>query len=88
MKSLVSFYQLGRLFPGLLLATILLFTIDALFSSISVVTIAPLADLLLERPQDQWLGVTKNINNFFGYLGIEFTPVSVAVLVWLSLLIM
>ncbi len=88
MNSLVSFYRLGRLFPGLLVTTILLLTIDALFSSISVVTVAPLADLLLERPQDQWLGITRKISAVFDRAGVDFTPVSVAVLVWSSLLIM
>ena len=67
------------------IATALLI-VDALLSALSVITIAPLADLLLDKPQEQWFGITERLNALYQSGGLPFSAVSVALLVWLSML--
>jgi len=69
----------------LAIATALLI-VDALLSALSVITIAPLADLLLDKPQEQWFGITERLNALYQSGGLPFSAVSVALLVWLSML--
>jgi ABC-type multidrug transport system fused ATPase/permease subunit len=47
------------------------------------VTIAPLADLVLEKPQDQWIPVTSKLHDLFGFVDAPFTLVSMTLLFFL-----
>ena len=86
MRSIVEFWRLARRFPRLLAIATALLIVDALLSALSVITIAPLADLLLDKPQEQWFGITERLNALYQSGGLPFSAVSVALLVWLSML--
>lgn len=60
--------------------------VDALLSAFSVVTIAPLADLLLNKPESEWMGVTSKLSILLQSYGIDFNIISVAVIFWLTML--
>lgn len=81
------FWALARQFPVFLAGTIVLLVIDALAASLSVVSMAPMADLVLDRPQDEWLGPTRAAKRAVEFVGLPFTEITAAMLVWTSMLL-
>lgn len=75
-SSVYEFWKLTRPFKKHLTVVSSLLGVDALLTAFSVASIAPLADLVLEKPQDQWLPVTTKLHSLFQTLGIPFTLVS------------
>ncbi len=84
----MAFWAFARGFPRLLALTVTLLGVDALVSGFSVITIAPLADLLLERPTEEWLGITKFLQRALGSVGIELSLVSAAIVAGAAVLAM
>ena len=81
--SLKEFWQLARFFKDRLAVVSALLALDALLTATSVITVAPLTDLLLEKPPAEWLGVSTKLQSVFHWFGLQFTVVSVAVLFFL-----
>lgn len=81
--SIRQFWQLTRPFKGRLAAASGLLAVDALLAAFSVVTIAPLADLVLEKARDQWMPVTTRMESLMTGLGLPFDMVSVAMVFFL-----
>lgn len=86
MYTVAEYFKLAKLFPALTAGACLLMIVDALFSAASVVTIAPLADLLLERPEEDWLAVTRHAKSLAAYAGVDFSILVVVSVIWISLL--
>ena len=86
MKSLKVFWELACTYPKLLAKCAVWLLIDAVFAVFSVVTVVPLADLVLQREPDEWLGPTKTIATVAQWAGIPFNLLSVAILIALSML--
>jgi ABC-type multidrug transport system fused ATPase/permease subunit len=85
-NAIAKFWQLAVRFPRSLAAAWLLITLEALMAGATVLVMAPLADLLLERPESQWLGITRKIRSLIEYMGVSFTLTSVTMLMWVSML--
>ena len=85
MTSLKAFWHLARQFPRLLWICAALLSIDAVFALINIATVAPLADLLLERPESDWLGVTITIKGLLSWIGLPFSISTVAGLILVSM---
>ena len=77
--SIKEFWQLTVPFKFRLGVLVVLLVVDAVLTALSVVTIAPLADLALERPQAEWLSVTRHFQIALGVVGVPFNLASVAV---------
>jgi ABC-type multidrug transport system fused ATPase/permease subunit len=86
MKSFVEFWKLTQHFPRLLIIASALLVLDALLSILSVVSIAPLVDLILDKPKDQWLGVTHSMERAIRFVGLPFSVFTAASVIWLSML--
>ena len=71
-SSLAEFWNLSRPFKRWLVGLAMLLTFDALLVVFSVVSVAPLADLLLDRPETEWLSVTVQLQTMFNRFGIPF----------------
>ncbi|MGI9318179.1 MAG: ABC transporter ATP-binding protein [bacterium] len=87
-SSVYEFWKLTRPFKRQLTVVSILLGIDALLTAFSVVTIAPLADLVLEKPHSQWLPVTSKLESLFELLGMPFTLVSMTLLFFILTLSM
>lgn len=87
-SSLSEFWKLTRPFKRQLTVVCSLLGIDALLTAFSVVSIAPLADLVLEKAQEQWLPITSKVHSIFEAIGIPFTLVSMILLFFLLTLSM
>ena len=85
MSSLKAFWYLAKQFPRLLWICAALLSVDAVFALVNIATVAPLADLLLERPEDEWLGVTTTIKAFLAWMGLPFSIATVAGLILVSM---
>lgn len=86
--SVYEFWKLTRPFKKQLSVVSFLLGIDALLTAFSVASIAPLADLVLEKPQSQWLTVTTKVHSLFQVIGISFNLVSMILLFFLLTLSM
>ena len=78
--SLVEFWRLTKPFKKQLAVVAILLVVDGLLTAFSVVTIAPLADLILEKTRDQWLPVTGTMFDLFKSVSIPFNLVSMTLL--------
>ena len=66
----------------------MLLAMDALFAVLSVASIAPLADILLDKPVAEWSGISLYYKRLAEESGRELTLFGAASLVWLALLVM
>jgi ABC-type multidrug transport system fused ATPase/permease subunit len=87
MYAIRKFWGLAASMPRALAVSVTLIAMDALFIGFSVMFMAPLADLLLERPESQWIAITRKTRDAIEFLGLDFTLLSVAGLMWLSMLL-
>ena len=82
-QSIREFWQLARPFKGKLAVACALLSADALLAVFSVITVAPLADLVLRKPAEQWTPVTTRMQSVLESVGLPFDLVSVAVVFFL-----
>ncbi len=78
-QSVREFWQLARPFKRRLFTACLLLSADALLTALSVITVAPLADLVLDKPADEWMAVTTRMQSLMESLGLPFSLISVAI---------
>lgn len=82
-SSLAEFWTLTRPFKKNLAIVCAILSVDALLTAFSVVTIAPLADLVLEKPASEWIQVTTTLHQVFSDVGIPFNLVTMTLLFFL-----
>ena len=80
LTSVIEFWKLAQSFKRKLAKVSLLLGADAILTASSVVTIAPLADLILEKPRDEWLSITTKLEMVFNEINIPFSLISVTLL--------
>jgi len=78
--SIREFWALTVPFKLQLTVLVILLGLDAILTALSVITVAPLADLALERPPSQWLPVTLKFQSMMEWIGLAFNLLSVAAL--------
>ena len=82
-SSIPEFWRLARPFKKRLTIVTGLLCVDSIVTGFSVLTIAPLTDLVLGKSEAEWLPVTHKIESVYSAIGIPFSTVTVAAMFFL-----
>lgn len=85
LRSIKQFTQLALRYPWLIGFTILLLAIEAVLTGLSVISIAPVADIVLGHVGDDSTEITKWIMTVFNGLDLEFNLITASALAFLVL---
>lgn len=85
MPTKYLYWQLIRKFPAEIWLCIILFAFESGFAFLNIATFALLADMLIDKPIDQWMQITVWTNAVFINWGIQLNIYTAALVVWLSM---